>query len=125
MRTQLIAADPRVADDLGKVAVQRGPLIYCIEQVDYLTPIATLRLAVTGDPAKTFTPEFRSDFLGGVMVLKHKGESIAGDLPLYAPLGVSHARTQPADLTLIPYFAWENRGATPMKVWIPYSSTNN
>ena len=125
MRAQLITADPRVADDLGKVAVQRGPLVYCIEQIDHLEPVASLRLAVTSDPARNFASEFRRDFLGGVMVLKHKGDAITGDLPLYAPLGASRAHTQPADLTLIPYFAWENRGAVPMKVWIPYSPARN
>jgi DUF1680 family protein len=123
MRTQLLSADPRVADDLGKVAVQRGPLVYCIEQHDHLEPIASLRLTVGNNPARDFTTEFRGDLLGGVMVLHHHGESIVGDLPLYAPLGSSRARTQKAELTLIPYYAWENRGAAPMKVWIPYTSS--
>ena len=54
------------------------------------------------------------------MVLRHHGQAITGELPLYAPLGASKAVTQQADLTLIPYYAWENRGAVPMKVWIPY-----
>jgi DUF1680 family protein len=116
MSTQLLSADPRVADDLGKVAVQRGPLIYCLEQHDHLEPIASLRLK-----SKDFTPEYRRDFLGGVMVLRHHGEAIIGDLPLYAPLGTSKAKTEKADLTLIPYYAWENRGAVPMKVWIPFA----
>ena len=40
--------------------------------------------------------------------------------PLYSPLGSTRAATQPADLTLIPYYAWENRGPGVMKVWIPY-----
>ena len=122
MRTQLLAADPRVSDDIGKVAVQRGPVIYCIEQHDHVERLASLRLAVSRDPSQDFTPEFRRDFLGGVMVLHHRGQSITGDLPLYAPLGAMKASTAQADVTLIPYYAWENRGAVPMKVWIPYVS---
>jgi DUF1680 family protein len=120
MRTQLLAADPRVADDIGKVAVQRGPIIYCIEQHDHVERLASLRLAVSRDPSQEFTPEFRRDFLGGVMVLRHHGQAITGDLPLYAPLGAMKVPTTAADMTLIPYYAWENRGAVPMKVWIPY-----
>jgi DUF1680 family protein len=115
MKPQLITADPRVADDLGKVAVQRGPLVYCLEQPDHLEPIASLRLV-----SKDFTSEFRGDFLGGVMVLRQQGQAIVGDQPLYAPLGSSRVRTEKANLTLIPYYAWENRGPSAMKVWIPY-----
>jgi DUF1680 family protein len=122
MRPQLISADPRVADDLGKVAVQRGPLVYCIEQKDHVEPIASLRLRVSNDPAKDFTPELRNDLLGGVVVLHHHGEAITGDLPLYAPLGSSRVHTEKSELTLIPYYAWENRGPAPMKVWIPYAA---
>jgi DUF1680 family protein len=118
MRTQLISADPRVADDLGKVAVQRGPLIYCLEQPDHLERISNLRL----NPAHDFKPDFRPDVLGGVMVLHHEGQAITGELPLYAPLGSTKPATQKADLTLIPYYAWENRGASAMKVWIPYAN---
>jgi len=121
--TQLITANPRLADDLGKLAVQRGPLIYCLEQHDQSEPLALLRLAVGRDPGKDFTPEFRSEFLGGVMVLRHKGQALEGDEPLYAPLGaLAKSRTRSADLTLIPYYAWENRGAVPMKVWIPFAT---
>ena len=116
-RTQLLSADPRVADDLGKVAVQRGPLIYCLEQPDHLEPISSLRLV-----SQDFTPEYRADFLGGVIVLHHHGQAIVGDLPLYAPIGSSRARTEKTELTLIPYYTWENRGPAAMKVWIPYVS---
>jgi DUF1680 family protein len=121
MRPQVIAANPRLADDIGKVAVERGPLVYCLEQHDQLQPIADLRLAVDAAASSTFTAEFKNDLLGGVVVLHHKGAAISGDDPLYLPLSSSRRqRTHPADLTLIPYYAWENRGAAPMKVWIPY-----
>jgi len=58
MRLQLIAADPRLADDLGKVAVERRRLVCCLEQIDHLEPLAGLRLAVAGDPAESSRRNF-------------------------------------------------------------------
>jgi DUF1680 family protein len=88
-------------------------------------PLSSLRLAFGNDATKDFTPEFRAGFLGGLVVLRHTGESMTDESPLYSTLTASRkARTRPAPITLIPYYAWENRGAVPMKVWIPYSSAN-
>jgi DUF1680 family protein len=116
LRPRLTAANPRLADNIGKAAVERGPLVYCLEQHDQTEPVAALALA-----GKDFTTETRADFLGGIVVLHHKGQALGDGQPLYGPPdSLAQPHTRPAALTLIPYYAWENRGAAPMKVWIPY-----
>src|SRR5215469_4786711 len=71
----VIKANPRVADDTGRVAIQRGPLIYCLEEIDQPSGIALSDVAVNlrRYPAEQFQPEFRSDLLGGMVVLHHTG----------------------------------------------------
>lgn len=118
-------ANPRVADDFGRVAIQRGPLVYAMEQIDQngasLNDIS-LRAGATG------TAEFRKDLLGGVWVLKFPGfvaENSSSNQPLYQPLTAGSSRGRRAiTLTLIPYYAWANRETTPMEVWIPLLKTN-
>jgi DUF1680 family protein len=127
LRTKVITANPLVAEDAGKVAVQRGPLIWCLEQLDQpsLQSLFDVSLVLeASDPSKSFTPEFRNDLLGGIWTLRHRGtipETPFAREPLYAVLHSSVARpNREIQLTLIPYYAWANREPSPMVVWIPY-----
>src|SRR5499427_5890490 len=72
---QVIEANPRVADDTGRVAIQRGPLIYCLEEIDQAdgTDLSNVAVNPGRRPADAFEPEFRSDLLGGMVVLHHTG----------------------------------------------------
>lgn len=124
MTPALIAANPQVAENNGKVAVQRGPLVYCLEQIDQGAKLADL---VFANPEKRFDSQFHSDLLGGIEVLQHKGAAFTNPVssePLYQPLGEAAARkVKPAQLTLIPYYAWANREQSSMEVWIPLQPT--
>ena len=118
---QVIEANPRVADDTGRVAIQRGPLIYCLEEIDQPGGISLSDVAVNPgrQPAEQFQTEFRNDLLGGMVVLHHSGavyERGASEKALYSHYG-REARTQKVPLTFIPYYAWANRQATSMQVW--------
>ncbi len=123
MRPRLVRANPLVREDVGRVAVERGPLVYCLEQPDQ--PDSNLfDLSLTGG-GSGFDSEWRADLLGGVLVLRHAGlaseRSLAGE-PLYAALEA--ARPAPGKkvvLTFIPYYAWANRGPSRMEVWVPYT----
>src|SRR4029077_1628203 len=117
-----LRANPLVREDAGRVAVERGPLVYCIESPDQpgLTSLFDVELA---SPAEAFREELRGDMLGGVTVLRHRGvvaEKPLADEPLYR-VAAQQGRTpvKPLELTLIPYYAWANRGLTAMEVWIP------
>ena len=95
MVATLVAADPRVKEDEGYRALQRGPLVYCIEEVD--NPEDFGSLAVSEDTG--FTESYREDLLGGVVTI-----STVSDGP---------------SLNFIPYYAWDNREAGRMRVWVP------
>jgi uncharacterized protein len=118
MQPEVLSANPLVSEDAGKVAVQRGPLVYCLEQQDQTGKVADLSLAKPGDK---FTEEYRGDLLGGLVMLKHAGtiyEKPLADEPLYQALNQARP-VKPIELRLIPYYAWSNRGPGAMTVWIP------
>jgi uncharacterized protein len=118
MPVRLMEANPLVEEDLNQVAVQRGPIVYCLESPDL--PRGT-RMADVTIPAD-FKPAARYDsrLLGGVVVLEGTAAArSASDWTgqLYREARPSSER--PASIRLVPYFAWGNRGATEMAVWIP------
>ncbi|HXX17089.1 MAG TPA: beta-L-arabinofuranosidase domain-containing protein [Candidatus Eremiobacteraceae bacterium] len=122
MAPQVLEANTRVVDDYGRVAVQRGPLVYCLEQLDQPEGVALydVSLDLRSSASSKFQEEFRSDLLGGVVVLKHPGavrERSSGKL--YYRYSPNAAFTRPVELSFIPYYAWANRSATPMQVWTP------
>jgi uncharacterized protein len=116
----LTESNPRVRESAGRVAVERGPLVYCLEQPDNEgAPVLDIALRSQAP----FDEEFRPDFLGGLMVLRRAASAPskpAGELPLYAPFGAISGRPgRPVTATLIPYYAWANRGIAAMQVWVP------
>jgi hypothetical protein len=128
MAPHLVAANPLVREDYGKVAVQRGPLLYCLEQVDQEErgSIFDVTLSASAGPNWGFTSEFRPDILGGIVVLKHQGKATAKPLseePLYRVVEtIPRSEGKEVNLTFIPYYAWANRLPGAMEVWIPYSA---
>ena len=75
---QVIEANPRVADDTGRVAIQRGPLIYCLEEIDQPSGVSLSDVAVNPgrQPAEQFQTEFKGDLLGGMVLLHHTRRSL-------------------------------------------------
>ncbi|HVP48125.1 MAG TPA: beta-L-arabinofuranosidase domain-containing protein [Bryobacteraceae bacterium] len=128
MQPQLIRANPLVREDTGRVAVERGPLVYCIESADQ-RDLGSLFDAELAEPSKPFREEFRASLLGGVTLLRHSGmvtEEPLEEAPLYAALAKSAPpEYEPADLVFIPYYAWANRGQDAMEVWIPLHQEGN
>ncbi len=95
MPTELVAADPRVKEDEGCRALQRGPLVYCLEEAD--NPEDFDALTISEDAV--FEESYKSGLLGGIVAVS----TTLGGKPL----------------NFIPYYAWDNREAGKMKVWIP------
>jgi hypothetical protein len=122
MKPRLVRANPLVREDAGRVALEYGPLVYCLEQPDQAG--FNLFDASLLDDGSSFAGEFKPDLLGGVRVLKHRGSVVdrpfSGE-PLYHPFGerVERPGTVKA-LTFIPYYAWANREQSRMEVWVPY-----
>jgi DUF1680 family protein len=122
-----MAANPRVDPTRGSLAVQRGPVVYCFEEADQDTAVDLDDVAI--DPATPLRTEWRDDLLGGVMAVEAAGSTVDtsgwGD-QLYLPLDAYRSSDfnrylgHPITLVGIPYYAWANRGAGKMRVWIPY-----
>jgi DUF1680 family protein len=122
MPSRRIVSHPRVAENAGRVALRRGPLLYCVEAADH--PIGDVRDFVLPDDAEIVAAQ-RPEDLGGIVVLTADAELESAapgwDGALYRTLESSE-RDQPGrssvTLTAIPYCAWANRGAGPMTVWL-------
>lgn len=107
-------AHPEVRADLGRVAIQRGPLIYCAEQLDQALPLSRLRLP----RAAVLTARFDTKTLGGITLIEATALALtdmgwASTLYREAP-----PDEQPATLTAVPYYIWCNRGSNQMQVWL-------
>jgi hypothetical protein len=98
-------APARFRDYDGLIAIERGPLVYSIEEADVGPNVGSL---VLPDDAP-IVPEFRSEFLGGVTVLRTN---------LLRPSGVGQA-PQRVDAMMIPYGVWNNRTPGEMRIWLP------
>ena len=117
MPVTLVRANPRICEDVGKVAVQRGPLVYCLEEADNSRNLHAVRLG--GADASRFTTRWKPDKLGGIVELQSPGlrETDEGwDETLYS--ADREIRTVPARLTWIPYYSWANRAPGEMRVWV-------
>ena len=126
MTAQIVVSNPRVAEDLGRVAVQRGPVIYCMEQVDQPnnSALSDISISVEHKSGKEFSSEYKSDLLNGVMVLHHEGaayEVSSAEELLYSSPNFGTRKMRSQNLAMIPYYAWANRQSTSMEVWIPYT----
>jgi DUF1680 family protein len=118
MSPQLIEAHPLVEEVLNQVAVQRGPLVYCIESPDLPQDVRISDVCLS--TSIRFTPRFDTELLGGVVVLE--GEATARtrsqwNSGLYRAFTPSP--TRPFRARFIPYFVWGNRGEPEMTVWLP------
>jgi DUF1680 family protein len=122
MRPRLVRANPLVREDAGRVALERGPLVYCLEQPDQSG--FSLFDASLLDDGSTFVSTFQPDLLGGIVVLKHRGSVVDRPFsvePLYRAFREKVERPGRVEtLTFIPYYAWANREPSRMEVWVPY-----
>jgi DUF1680 family protein len=124
MTPQVIEANPRVVDDYGRVAVERGPLVYCLEQLDQPDGVQLFDVSVDvrQKDSSAFHEEFHSELLGGIVVLRHAGtvrEKSNSESLLYRSYGADSSKGRQVELKFVPYYAWANRAATPMQVWTP------
>lgn len=110
MPVRKVVANEKVKEDRNRIALERGPVVYCLEGADH--PNKQVRNLIV-DPQATFETQFRPDLLGGVRVLTGKASVVGRN---------EHDErviTNSIDVTAIPYYAWCNRGANEMVVWLP------
>ncbi|WP_328293218.1 glycoside hydrolase family 127 protein [Kineococcus sp. NBC_00420] len=124
MTVRVVEADTRVDSVRGSVVVERGPLVYAVEQADLPADLPADDLRVRVSELRGAVSEHRADLLEGVTVLQlpvHVALAAASG-PLYRPAGDDPA-PEAAEETLlvpaIPYYAWANRELGAMRVWFP------
>lgn len=108
MEVRRVTADKQIKDNIDKVALQRGPLMYCAEWTDNEGKTDNIFLPA----GTTFSPAFMPGMLNGVMVLK-------GTAPKLMIEDAQKASTINKPFIAIPYYAWANRGKGEMTVWFP------
>jgi len=125
MAPQLLEANRRVLENNGRVALERGPLVYCLEGLDQPegTSLTDVSIRASGKNLSAgFTESFEKDLLDGVLVLKHEGavsRPSAARSALYFSADAPASSSSKVTLTFIPYYAWLNRKPSPMQVWTP------
>ena len=114
MPVQRVEANPQVKEDLGRLAVRRGPLIYCAEAMDQAAPVDEIILP---REAK-LKPEWRRDLFGGITEVVGLGVRVPRkewNKELYQ----TAASAEATPVRLIPYCDWDNRKPGAMQVWMP------
>ncbi|MCI0495958.1 glycoside hydrolase family 127 protein [candidate division KSB1 bacterium] len=111
MPIRKVVAHDSVKADIGKLALERGPIVYCAEWVDNGGHVLNLMLPQVAELAT----EFRDYLLNGIQVIRGKA------LGLHSDGTVTSNRDQ--DFLAIPYYAWAHRGSGEMAVWLPYQES--
>jgi len=121
MPVRYTAAHPMVSENYARVAVERGPLVYCLEQYEVPAGVSVFDMALKGGEEELHA-EHRPELLGGVWTIDARavaGTSPLNRAPLYQTAKGTSTRTREVKVRLIPYYAWANRGQTAMRVWLP------
>jgi DUF1680 family protein len=124
MEAMFVSSNPRIDATRGCLAIQRGPIVYCLEDKDQ--EIKGRLLDVEIDKNQPLLPRWDSGLLDGVMVVEASGQFIDSESwrgHLYQPAtSPVLAIPRPTRLVAIPYYAWGNRVIGGMRVWIPEKS---
>jgi hypothetical protein len=109
MPIRRVVAHPKVGNLAGKIALHRGPIVFCLEGVDHGGKVLDVALPRHND----LVAEYRPSLLSGVVVLKGMSQEVRKD----RSTGTVVRRT--TAITAIPYYAWDNRSPGQMVVWVP------
>lgn len=116
MEPEILESHPSVKANIGRVAIRRGPIIYCVEYADNpWGDVWDLEIPKDADLGE----EYR-DILGGIVIVKGKGYLNGPNNwnKLYLPLKEANSIKREVEFIAIPYYAWANREPGPMEVWI-------
>lgn len=122
MNVQILQSHPHVEESRGEVAIKRGPLVYCLEAIDLPEGVRPTDIVIPSDiQLEAVADDSFGELLPDAVKLRGtalvREESDGWDGKLYRPLQAPTFR--PIDISLVPYFAWDNRGLAEMTVWMP------
>ncbi len=114
MKVKRIVSNPAVKQDNNRVALQYGPLMYCVEGADNVN----VNTGLVVPASTTFETKFEPALLGGVNTIRFEAPVLTVSSDSQSVSAVKRK------ITAIPYFSWNNRGANDMQVWFPYQIKN-
>jgi len=118
MPARIMEANPLVEEDLNQVAVQRGPLVYCLESPDLPAGVTVSDVLIPAD--MRLMARYDRRLLGGIVVLEAKALAQSqGDWKGQLYRESNPAAPRPFNVKFIPYSVWQNRGRSEMSVWLP------
>jgi len=118
MPVRLMEAHPLVEETLNQLAVQRGPVVYCLESTDLPAGVRVSDVRIPAD--LQLAARYDGRLLGGIVVLEGQAEAGSGENwqgKLYRE--VQPTALKPVPVKFIPYSVWQNRGPSEMSVWLP------
>ena len=116
MEIQFLASNPLVREDAGRVAVKRGPVVYCMEEADNGKNLHLTKLCVNGEKTAEAADELGEHFVRVTAEGRRMKLGDAEKQPLYHLY--QKEEEEKTKLKLIPYYMWNNRGEGEMQVWI-------
>jgi len=116
MSVQILEADTRIREDIGKVAVKHGPIVYCVEEADNGADLHMLSLDIFSEPAVSDfdicgTKVKMIDLLG----VRRKPNYVETGMPYKM---VKNVEMEDVVIKFVPYYTWANRGENEMRVWV-------
>lgn len=115
MRVRFLEADTRVRENVGKVAVMRGPIVYCLEEADNGKDLHLVTVK-TDDVPEVFETTVEGVSVKAIGVQGFRQIKDSAEQELYHE--ARDRMKQPVQLQFVPYYTWANRGRNEMQVWI-------
>jgi DUF1680 family protein len=116
MPIELMQANPRVRENAGKVAIQRGPMIYCLEEADNVPNLSTITLSSEFD----LTASYNENLLSGIVEIKGTGYTVDEAESNSLLYNSYQLKEKPIEIKAVPYCMWGNREHGEMLTWIRY-----
>jgi DUF1680 family protein len=114
LSVQRLYAHPNVRQNRDRVALRRGPLVYCLEGIDNRVPLNRISLS----PDAAFETRFEEDLLDGVVTLQADATAESAEEWSHILYRSEPPRTEPTRIRAVPYYAWDNRDSCEMLVWL-------
>jgi DUF1680 family protein len=108
MQPRVVVANEKVEADQGRIAIERGPIVYCAEWPDNDFDVRSVMMSRT----PSFEVVSKPDMLYGICQLQGNAQALSYD-------NAGRLKVADVNLTLIPYYAWAHRGSGNMTVWLP------
>jgi uncharacterized protein len=118
MPTQFVYSNPKVSADVGKAAVVKGPVVYCLEEIDNGKNLGAIQV----DSNTKLVEKYEEDLLGGTLTILASAEKINGEEWGDVLYSTEKPEAEETKIKFIPYCLWSNRGKGEMLVWVRYKN---